>query len=101
MSESKSRLRLGPLPRNEIVKLSVSLTVSLKEELDRYASEFSQLHAPVDAATLIPHMLQAFIASDRGYRMRRASAKKASRRAGASMEQTSAPGRASEESSSS
>ena len=80
MNTSTNKLRLGPLPRHETVKLTISLTVALKDELDLYAVEFSQLHEPADAAVLIPHMLEVFIRSDRGYRMRRASAKNARRK---------------------
>lgn len=77
MSTSASKLRLGPLPRHETVKLTISVPAALKDELDLYAAEFSQLHEPVDAVVLIPHMLEAFIRSDRGYRARRTSAKNA------------------------
>ena len=64
-----AKLRLGPIPKNDVVKLSITLHVALKADLDRYA----ELHAktwgaPVDVATLIPHMLEAFIARDRGFR---------------------------------
>ncbi len=77
MSTSTSKLRLGPLPRHETVKLTISVPAALKDELDLYAAEFSKLHEPVDAVVLIPHMLEAFIRSDRGYRARRTSAKNA------------------------
>ena len=73
MSTTISKLRLGPLPKTETVKVTISLTVALKDELELYAAEFSRLHEPVDAVVLIPHMLEAFIRSDRGYRARRAS----------------------------
>ena len=86
MSKSTDKLRLGPLPRTETVKLTISMPVALKDELDLYAAEFSQLHEPADAAVLIPHMLEAFIRSDRGYRVRRASAKNARQRAAPAVE---------------
>lgn len=64
-----SRLRLGPLPRTESVKLTVSVPADLKHALDDYAAAHSRVHGEaVDAGTLIPHMLQAFIARDRGFR---------------------------------
>lgn len=75
MSTNNSKLRLGPLPRTETVKVTITLNTELKDELDFYAAEFSKLHAPVDAAVLIPHMLEMFIRSDRGYRARRTAAK--------------------------
>lgn len=72
MSESSSKLRLGPLPKTETVKLTITLTVVLKAELDRYAALHAQTYGePIEAATLIPHMLEAFMARDRGFRKSR------------------------------
>jgi hypothetical protein len=69
MSSPSRRLRLGPLPKTETVKLSFTCTVVLKAELERYAAMHSQAYAePVDALTLIPHMLETFMARDRGFR---------------------------------
>lgn len=63
------QLRLGPLPKTESVKLTFSCSVTLKAELDRYAALHAQTYGEaVDAATLIPHMLEAFMAGDRGFR---------------------------------
>lgn len=63
------KLRLGPLPRSENVKLTIALPADLKEALDRYAAVHSQVHGDhVDTAALIPHMLGAFIARDRGFK---------------------------------
>lgn len=64
-----AKLRLGPLPKTETVKLTIALPAELKAQLDRYA----EVHAatwgePVDAAGLIPHMLAAFIGRDRAFR---------------------------------
>ena len=70
MSHStNSKLRLGPLPRTEVVKLTIAVPVELKAMLDEYAD----LHAkawsePVDVLALIPHMLAAFMERDRGFR---------------------------------
>lgn len=62
-------LRLGPLPKTETVKLTISLTVELKSQLDRYAELHSQTWGEaVDATALVPHMLEAFMARDRGFR---------------------------------
>ena len=44
----------------------------LSEELEEYAAEHSRLYEPVDAIALIPHMLEEFLRSDRGWRTRRA-----------------------------
>ncbi|MGJ7505670.1 MULTISPECIES: DUF2274 domain-containing protein [unclassified Variovorax] len=63
------KLRLGPLPRTESVKLTFTCPGSLKTELDRYAALHAQTYGEVvDAVTLIPHMLEAFMGRDRGFR---------------------------------
>ena len=63
------KLRLGPLPRTESVKLTFACPASLKADLDRYAALHAQAYGEtVDAATLIPHMVEAFMAGDRGFR---------------------------------
>lgn len=63
------KLRLGPLPRHEVTKLTFSCPASLKADLDAYATLHAQAYGEaVDAATLIPHMLEAFMAADRGFR---------------------------------
>lgn len=62
------KLRLGPLPKTESVKLTFACPASLKTDLDRYAALHAQTYGEVvDATTLIPHMLEAFIAGDRGF----------------------------------
>ena len=69
MSPSTKKLRLGPLPRTESVKITFVCTTALKAELDHYAALHAQTYGEaVDAATLIPHMLEAFMAGDRGFR---------------------------------
>ncbi len=69
MSNSVNKLRLGPLPKTAAVKLTISVTVALKTDLDRYAAMHAQTYGePVDAATLIPYMLEAFMARDRGFK---------------------------------
>ncbi|HDR9224192.1 TPA: DUF2274 domain-containing protein [Burkholderia vietnamiensis] len=62
-------LRLGPLPKTESIKLTFACPARLKADLDRYAALHAQTYGEaVDAATLIPHMLEAFMARDRGFR---------------------------------
>lgn len=64
-----NKLRLGPLPKSETFKLTFACPASLKADLDRYATLHTQTYGEtVDAVTLIPHMLEAFIARDRGFR---------------------------------
>lgn len=63
------KLRLGPLPKTESVKLTFSCPTSLKAELDRYAALHAQTYGEaVDGMALIPYMLEAFMARDRGFR---------------------------------
>lgn len=63
------KLRLGPLPSSSSVKLTFTCPASLKANLDRYATLHAQAYGEtVDATVLIPHMLEAFMAGDRGFR---------------------------------
>lgn len=72
---STNKLRLGPLPKSEPVKLTVSLSAELKATLDRYAALHAQTYGErVDAAALVPHMLEAFMARDRVFRSTRRQA---------------------------
>lgn len=81
MSMTK-KLRLGPLPKTESVKLTFACPASLKADLDRYASLHAQAYGEaVDAEKLIPHMLEAFMAADRGFRRGRGDDKQPSSRA--------------------
>ena len=62
------KLRLGPLPKTETVKVTFSCPADLKSDLERYAALHAQAYGEADVATLIPHMLDAFMAGDRGFR---------------------------------
>ena len=69
MSTPSHKLRLGPLPKTETVKVSFVSSIGLKADLDRYAALHAQTYGEVvDAVTLIPHMLEAFMARDRGFK---------------------------------
>ena len=69
MSSPVAKLRLGPLPKTETVKLTVTLTAALKVDLERCATLHAQTYGePVDSVTLIPHMLESFIMRDRGFK---------------------------------
>ncbi|HEI6959885.1 TPA: DUF2274 domain-containing protein [Yersinia enterocolitica] len=73
---STNKLRLGPLPKSETVKLTFVCPADLKANLDRYAALHAQTYGePVDALTLIPHMLEAFMARDREFRRIKGSQK--------------------------
>lgn len=64
-----NKLRLGPLPKTEIVKLTFACPATLKADLERYAELHAQTYGePVDAVALVPHMLEAFMERDRGFR---------------------------------
>lgn len=72
MSTQTKKLRLGPLPKAESTKLTFACPASLKADLERYAALHAQTYGEkVDAATLIPHMLEAFMARDRGFKVLR------------------------------
>jgi hypothetical protein len=63
------KLKIGPLPNPEKVKILVQISVELKASLDQYAQVHSEITGrPVNAATLIPFMLQSFLDRDRGFR---------------------------------
>ncbi|AYN20438.1 hypothetical protein LCGC14_2793670 [marine sediment metagenome] len=69
MNTPTKKLRLGPLPRQEVTKLTFACPASLKADLERYAALHAQTYGEaVDAGMLIPHMLEAFMAGDRGFR---------------------------------
>lgn len=64
-----TKLRLGPIPKTETIKLTITLSARLKADLDRYARLHTEAWGePIDAARLIPYMLEVFITRDRGFR---------------------------------
>lgn len=68
------KLRLGPLPRSELVRLTVVFPASVKADLDRYAELYGAAYGKaVNAAALVPHMLAAFMERDRAFRKARHS----------------------------
>ena len=69
MNTSPKKLRLGPLPDTQTVKQTFSCPARLKTDLDHYAALHAQTYGEaVDAVTLIPLMLDAFMAGDRRFR---------------------------------
>jgi hypothetical protein len=63
-----TKLRLGPLPKAQQVKMTITLSAELKETLDRYAEVHSASTGEKnDAARLIPFMLEAFIEGDKAF----------------------------------
>ena len=81
---STNKLRLGPLPKTESVKLTFACPASLKADLDRYATLHAHAYGEaVDAEKLIPHMLEAFMAGIEGSeRARRSGVRHRSRHDG-------------------
>ncbi len=78
MSTPAGKLRLGPLPKTEMVKLTISVPVALRADLERYAVLYARTYGEeVGVPMLIPHMLQAFIERDRGFRKAKAVARSA------------------------
>jgi len=64
-----TKLRLGPLPKAQHVKITITVTAELKELLDRYAEVHSQSNGEKnDVTRLIPYMLASFINGDRAFR---------------------------------
>ncbi|UUZ77760.1 DUF2274 domain-containing protein [Polaromonas sp. P1(28)-13] len=69
MSKIVGQLSLGPLRNTTTVKLTIALPTMLKGNLERYAALHAQAYGePVSVETLIPHMLEAFIQRDRGFK---------------------------------
>ena len=63
------KMRLGPLPKTNTVKMTISVSMALKEQLDRYAElHAATWHEPVEAEKLIPHILEQFIARDKAFK---------------------------------
>jgi hypothetical protein len=66
-----AKLRLGPIPKTETVKLTIALPSRLKADLERYAELHTQTFGEkIDVPTLIPHMLETFITRDRAFQTR-------------------------------
>jgi hypothetical protein len=64
-----TKLRLGPLPSTDTLKLTITVPVGLKAQLDRYAALHSETWGEtVLAADLIPHMLTQFILRDKAFK---------------------------------
>ncbi len=84
-------LKLGPLPKQSTVKVTIVLPELLKEELDAYAAEHGKLYEPVETAALIPHILEAYLRADRDWckhRKQKGQAKTGRQRASPTRTQT-------------
>jgi hypothetical protein len=65
-------LKIGPLPKHESGRISITLAKPLLEALELYALDFSEMYEKTDAPTLIPYMLEAFLRSDKAFMKRHA-----------------------------
>ena len=65
-------LRIGPLPDRTPVKLSLSIDPSLRSDLEDYAAVYAEAFGDRPGIeALVPAMLEAFLASDTGFRRAR------------------------------
>ena len=64
-----TKLKLGPLPDDKPVKVTVELPATLNRDLIAYAEVLARQRGQpaADPAKLIVPMLQHFIATDRGF----------------------------------
>jgi hypothetical protein len=69
-----SQLKLGPLPKIETLRVTITVPKPLKQALDLYAADYARTFEPVEIKALIPHMLEAFLRSDRAFMQRHARA---------------------------
>ena len=61
-------LKLGKLPDRTPVKLSISVTPDLHQALTDYAAIYNAAYGQSEPiAELLPHMIAAFLASDRQF----------------------------------
>ncbi|EZP83127.1 hypothetical protein BV97_01230 [Novosphingobium resinovorum] len=61
-------LKLPKLPERTLVKCTIQLTPNLEKSLQDYAAAYEAEYGQIEAvADLIPHMLAAFLESDRGF----------------------------------
>lgn len=66
-------LKLAKLPDRTPVKLTITVTPELHQALSDYAAIYNQTYGESEPiAELVPHMLVAFLASDRGFAKARA-----------------------------
>ena len=61
-------IKLSRLPDRTPVKLTITLPPELHRALSDYAAIYNQTYGQSEPLTeLVPHMLSAFLASDRGF----------------------------------
>jgi hypothetical protein len=67
-----NELRIGPLPKHETARLSITLPKPLIDALELYALDYAELYEKTDVPTLVPYMLEAFLRSDKAFMKRHA-----------------------------
>ncbi len=73
-------IKLAKLPNRTPVKVSITVAPDLHAALSDYATVYNQNYGRSEPlAELIPHMLAAFLASDRGFAKARTSLPNATR----------------------
>jgi hypothetical protein len=66
-----SPLKLGKLPNRETSKITFAASAELGRLLEEYAQAYETEYRQKEAVPdLIPHMLEAFIKADRGFKKR-------------------------------
>ena len=66
-------LKLGPIPDDKPIRLTIALPAAFVRDLDAYAEAYAAENAGrrLELRKLIPYMLEAFIRSDRAFAKRR------------------------------
>ncbi|HEY9554625.1 DUF2274 domain-containing protein [Allosphingosinicella sp.] len=61
-------IKLAKLPERTPVKLTISIQPDLKQALSDYAEVYREQYGQSETVSdLVPHMLRAFLDSDRGF----------------------------------
>lgn len=64
-------LKLPKLPKTDTVRLTIAIPAELHERLELYVRVYSETYdESVDLKRLLPHMLERFLTSDRGFQRR-------------------------------
>jgi hypothetical protein len=65
---TKGHLKLPKLPERTQMRLTIAVAPDLHRKLEAYADAYAQIYGEREAvATLIPSILEHYIASDRGF----------------------------------
>ena len=65
-------LKLGTIPEDKPVRMTITLPATLARDLDAYAQAWARESGrTLPARALVPHILDSFIRSDRGFAQQR------------------------------